>query len=81
MSTQERLRGRQDAKSCYGSEKGTVEVKQEDLRKLTVLLDNFLDANSNTKITSIDNVPFGRHAVIRYLDDIAYVLGFLEGLQ
>jgi len=78
MSEQER--GRKRAKAELNNNSNTVTVRLEEIAKLRTLLYNFLDANPNTKITPIDNVPFNRHAVIRNLDDVEFVVGYLEGL-
>lgn len=72
-------RGRQDAIRQL-SESDIVRVKRSELNKLSTLLYAFLEANPNNKITPVDNVAFNRHAVIRNLEDIDYVLGYLKGL-
>lgn len=72
-------RGRQDAIK-HLSETDVVRVKRSELNKLSTLLYAFLEANPDNKITPLDNVAFNRHAVIRNMDDINYVLGYLKGL-
>lgn len=81
MNTRERERGRNEGSQAKYHDR-VVPVGLEELAKLRTLLDSFLDANPNDKIVvEHDIVHFNRHNVIRNLEDVQFVIGYLEGLS
>jgi hypothetical protein len=79
-NTAERERGRSHAVDDQARINCAV-VKYEDIAKLRTLLDNFLEVNPNNTIDVVPPGSFNRHAVINNLEDVAFVLGYLEGLS
>lgn len=71
-------RGRRDA-IAHQSEIGIVRISREELRKLSVLLHNFLDCNSGNFI--ILGREQSKRTVITNMEDIEYVFGYLKGLS
>ncbi len=73
-------RGRRDA-VAQQSQIDIIRVRRSELHKLSVLLHNFLDVNPNNKIVLAQGITeVDRRTIVRNMEDIEYVLGYLKGL-
>lgn len=77
--TVERDRGHAQAMEARHSRE-VIQVTKAELDKLRVLLDNFRDVNKGTVVVGERRERVSKEILIVNLDDVDYVLGYLEGL-